>query len=82
LGNQTILNTEILQQIPAIFTENSVDINAMMKEFTLNTEQARALEIICEHSMGLQNEPLKMYIGDAGGTGKSRVINALKVYFE
>jgi predicted GTPase len=80
LGNQTILNAEILQQIPATFTKNSVDINAMIKEFTLNTEQARAFEIICEHSM--QNEPFEMYIGGAGGTGKSRVINTLKVYFE
>ena len=80
--NQSILSTEILNQIPATFTESDVDINAMIKEFTLNAEQARAFKIICEHSTGLQNEPLKMYIGGAGGTGKSQVINALKVYFE
>ena len=68
--NLSILSTEILNQIPATFTESDVDINAMIKEFTLNAEQARAFKIICEHSTGLQNEPLKMYIGGAGGTGK------------
>lgn len=82
LGNQTILNTEIMQQIPATCTESNVDVDTMIKEFTLNTEQARAFKIICEHSLGLQTEPLKMYIGGAGGTGKSRVINALKFFFE
>ncbi|KAF8181769.1 hypothetical protein BJ912DRAFT_800694, partial [Pholiota molesta] len=49
----------------------------------LNTEQARAFRIICEHSLNKNKdkEPLRMYLGGAGGTGKSRVINALKEFF-
>ncbi|KAF8204730.1 hypothetical protein BJ912DRAFT_825534, partial [Pholiota molesta] len=58
-----------------------VDINAMIEEFTLNMEQARAFRIICEHSLGRNNEPLRLYLGGAGGTGKSRVIQALKEFF-
>jgi hypothetical protein len=80
--NQPIISAEISQQIPATCMENNIDVDAMIKEFTLNNEQARAFRIICNHSMNSQNEALKMYIGGAGGTGKSRVINALKKYFE
>ncbi|KAF8167652.1 hypothetical protein B0H34DRAFT_646547, partial [Crassisporium funariophilum] len=58
-----------------------VSIDNMIQEFTLNIEQARAFRIICEHSLERNPEPLKMYLGGAGGTGKSRVINALKEYF-
>lgn len=53
----------------------------MIDEFTLNTEQARAFRIICEQSLQKYVEPLKLYIGGAGGTGKSRVINALREFF-
>ena len=61
--------------------ENTVNIEAMITEFTLNVEQARAFKIICEQSLQKDVEPLKMYIGGAGGTGKSRVINALREFF-
>ena len=53
----------------------------MIAKFTLNTEQACAFKIICEHSLEKNSEPLKMYIGGAGGTGKSWVINSLKEFF-
>ncbi|KAG1748251.1 uncharacterized protein EDB91DRAFT_1003527, partial [Suillus paluster] len=54
-----------------------VSIDNMIEEFTLNTEQARAFRIVAEHSLLVKPEPLRMFIGGAGGTGKSRVINAL-----
>lgn len=47
----------------------------------MNTEQARAFRIIAKHSQSPSNEPLKMYIGGPGGTGKSRVIDSLREYF-
>ncbi|TDL18178.1 hypothetical protein BD410DRAFT_728772, partial [Rickenella mellea] len=53
----------------------------MIVEFTLNAEQARAFRIVAEHSTGRRLSPLRMYLGGAGGTGKSRVINALKEFF-
>ncbi|KAI0059114.1 hypothetical protein BV25DRAFT_1765076, partial [Artomyces pyxidatus] len=53
----------------------------VIDKFTLNAEQARAFTIIAEHSLQDKPEPLRMYIGGAGGTGKSRVINALQDFF-
>ncbi|KAH9851804.1 hypothetical protein C2E23DRAFT_708676, partial [Lenzites betulinus] len=47
----------------------------------LNSEQARAFRIIAEHSTENNPEPLRMYLGGFGGTGKSRVIQALTAYF-
>ncbi|KAI1782010.1 hypothetical protein LXA43DRAFT_872756, partial [Ganoderma leucocontextum] len=47
----------------------------------LNREQARAFRIIAEHSCMALPDPLRMYIGGVGGTGKSRVIHALTDYF-
>jgi len=75
------VNPTIAQDIPQTVTENMVNIEAMIAEFTLNVEQARAFRIICEQSLQKYVEPLKMYIGGAGGTGKSRVINALREFF-
>ncbi|KAF8202889.1 hypothetical protein BJ912DRAFT_842231, partial [Pholiota molesta] len=81
MANQTPLNASISQGIPAVVHENRVDIEDMVQEFTLNTEQARAFRIICEHSLQKDKEPLRMYLGGAGGTGKSRVIQALREFF-
>jgi len=61
--------------------KDSVNIDDMISEFTLNTEQARAFRIVAEHSLQVKPEPLRMFIGGAGGTGKSRVINTLKEFF-
>ncbi|KAH7906701.1 hypothetical protein BJ138DRAFT_966682, partial [Hygrophoropsis aurantiaca] len=48
----------------------------------LNKEQARAFSIIATHSLNSNQDPLRMFIGGAGGTGKSRIITALRSYFE
>ncbi|KAJ7462927.1 hypothetical protein FB451DRAFT_957188, partial [Mycena latifolia] len=47
----------------------------------LNAEQARAFSIVAEHSQITDHKPLRMYLGGPGGTGKSRVINALQDWF-
>ncbi|KAG2152919.1 hypothetical protein DEU56DRAFT_727567, partial [Suillus clintonianus] len=51
------------------------------EDWTLNDEQSRAFQIIAEHSRLSNPEPLRMFIGGPAGTGKSRVINALKDFF-
>ena len=71
----------IAQDIPSIISENKVDLDTIIKDYTLNTEQARAFKLVCHQSLNRQNEPLRMYLGGAGGTGKSRVIHALKHFF-
>lgn len=56
-------------------------IPEILREYTLNEEQARAFKIIAEHSLNPQAPQLKMYLGGAGGTGKSRVLQALTAFF-
>ncbi|KDR67901.1 hypothetical protein GALMADRAFT_42495, partial [Galerina marginata CBS 339.88] len=57
-------------------------IASTIKKFSLNSEQERAFRIIANHSVELQSEQLKMYLGGMGGTGKSQVIKALTEFFE
>ncbi|KAH7909208.1 hypothetical protein BJ138DRAFT_1011295, partial [Hygrophoropsis aurantiaca] len=54
----------------------------MIEDHKLNVEQARAFKIVATHSNMNRPDPLRMFIGGPGGTGKSRVINALKEYFD
>ena len=53
----------------------------VVEKWTLNTEQKRAFVIVAEHSMIDKQEQLLMYLGGPGGTGKSRVVNALRDFF-
>jgi hypothetical protein len=68
------------------FRCESNDVHFIMdetvKQFKLNTEQERAFRIVANHASNYDNEQLKMYVGGMGGTGKSRVIEALKRYFD
>jgi len=59
------------------------DVNSdhVAQEWSSNNEQSRAFKLIAEHSQASKPEPLKMFIGGPAGTGKSRVINALKDFF-
>ena len=63
-------------------TENSVSIDSIQTEFNLNEEQERAFKIIANHIVLPNSEPLKMYIGGMGGTGKSQVLKAVCKFFE
>ena len=58
-----------------------VNIDEHVRQWNLNKEQAHAFRLIAEHSTHPLADALRMYIGGAGGTGKSRVIQALTSYF-
>jgi hypothetical protein len=58
-----------------------LSIDDVIAEYTLNTEQSRALRLIAEHSLEKGDQPLRMFLGGPGGTGKSRVLNALTDFF-
>ncbi|KAJ3845877.1 P-loop containing nucleoside triphosphate hydrolase protein, partial [Lentinula lateritia] len=62
----------------------SINIDAFVAEITpaLNEEQERAFRLIASHTQQEKSEPLRMFIGGPGGTGKSHVISALKLFFE
>jgi len=59
-----------------------VRIQDLISEYGLNKEQERAFTIVAEHSMLQNADPLRMFITGPGGTGKSRVIKALKDWFD
>ena len=62
----------INQSIPFVSSKsnNHIDIDRIIKKYTLNTEQARAFKLVCEQSLNHENGPLWMYLGGAGGTGR------------
>jgi transcriptional regulator of acetoin/glycerol metabolism len=57
-------------------------IDTISQQYDLNEEQDRAFKIIANHVVLPNSEPLKMYMGGMGGTGKSRVIQAISNFFE
>ncbi|KAJ7212651.1 hypothetical protein GGX14DRAFT_308290, partial [Mycena pura] len=59
-----------------------VDLEAHIKKWTLNHEQAHAFRIIASHSLEQKPQQLRMLLSGPGGTGKSRVIHALKDFFQ
>ena len=52
-------------------------VDNLIHNFSLNEEQERAFRIIANHASSLAPEPLKLYLGGMGGTGKSQVIKAV-----
>lgn len=55
----------------------------IINEFTLNEEQSFAFTLVAKHSINTdEKEPLSLYIGGPGGTGKSRVIQAIVRWFD
>ncbi|KAJ7879423.1 hypothetical protein B0H13DRAFT_1551706, partial [Mycena leptocephala] len=54
----------------------------MIEKYTLNVEQVRVFEIVARHSTDANADLPRMHIGGPGGTGKSRVIDALKDFLE
>ena len=56
-------------------------INEIVLKYRLSKEQERAFRIIANHSVCPYRDQLKMYLGGMGGTGKSRVLEALSNFF-
>ena len=64
---------------------DKIDVIEMMeclvKEWTLNMEQKKVFNTVACHTMEEKEPQLLMYLGGPGGTGKSRVVNALQEFF-
>ncbi|KAF8235804.1 hypothetical protein L208DRAFT_1255143, partial [Tricholoma matsutake] len=78
----TTLNPSIELQSDSGDIAPTVDIENIICKWTLNPEQSQAFQIITEHSLHAQQEPLRMFISGPAGTGKTRVINTVKDFFE
>ena len=63
--------------------EMKAAIQIVVDKYTLNREQARAFSIIAEHSLGQSKIGSQLLMGTfgEGGTGKSRVIEAIREWF-
>jgi PIF1-like helicase len=69
---------------PDVFLTNESDVLSVIREFSLNKEQICAFRIICNHAVEIYptEEPqLLMGVFGEGGTGKSRLIEAVHVWF-
>jgi hypothetical protein len=62
-------------------TKHNNLMDTISQQHTLN-EQERAFRIIANHIVLPNSEPLKMYIGGMGGTGKSQVLKAVSDFFQ
>lgn len=56
-------------------------LECVVAEWSLNREQKRAFDIVAKHTLADRSAQLLMYLGGPGGTGKSRVVSALKHFF-
>jgi hypothetical protein len=63
-------------------TEHNAFMDGICNDFSLNEEQDHAFRIVANHIVLPNSDPLKMYIGGMGGTGKSRVLNAISTFLE
>ncbi|KAJ6456526.1 hypothetical protein C8R45DRAFT_772102, partial [Mycena sanguinolenta] len=62
--------------------QETTDIsNEVTLKWKLNTEQECAFRIFGAHASSPQKEPLKMYLGGMGGTGKSNIFKAILDFF-
>jgi hypothetical protein len=72
---------------PSVFltgpAEIEVAIQDLIRKYTLNREQSRALRIVAHQSLGINRvgDQLLMGVFGEGGTGKSRVIEAIRGWF-
>ncbi|KAJ6527126.1 hypothetical protein B0H19DRAFT_970260 [Mycena capillaripes] len=73
---------QILQDVGATEPVQNVSVEAHIKKWTLNPEQAQAFRMIPHHSLENHAEQLRMFLSGPGGTGKSRVIQALRDFFD
>ncbi|KAL1725816.1 hypothetical protein EV714DRAFT_178306, partial [Schizophyllum commune] len=55
---------------------------SVVKRFTLNTDQERAVRILGNHVLTPGSGQLLMYIAGPGGTGKSRVFQAMQALID
>jgi hypothetical protein len=64
------------------YTKSNLEMTHHIRsQFQLNKDQERSFNIITQHALLPNSEQLKLYIGGMGGTGKTRVINAISQFF-
>ncbi|KAF5334229.1 hypothetical protein D9611_014313 [Ephemerocybe angulata] len=70
----------VIVQPPPTDIQHAILCNVVADKYTLNPKQRLAFNILADRISG-NGEQLRMYLGGPAGTGKSRVIDALKELF-
>ncbi|KAF8067831.1 P-loop containing nucleoside triphosphate hydrolase protein, partial [Lyophyllum atratum] len=64
-------------------SHRDVDITNLAEQWTLNTDQKRAFQMIANQALlNKPEKPLILYIAGQAGTGKTRIIKALSDFFQ
>ena len=76
ITNTTSVETSVKRLAPTFDhekekTKSHYNLNDTIMNFTLNTEQRKAFQMITEHSITSPTDQLRMFICGPGGTGKS-----------
>ena len=74
-------HSDIFYGLRVLNQERTVDVNAVIDCWSLNEKQQIAFRLVTDASTSRSSNPLRLLLSGAGGTGKSRVINAIKDYF-
>ena len=77
-----VMSEEAATQQAGVAVDGHALVAQIEEKWTLNKEQRRAFELVAKHSMEERPDQLLMYLGGPGGTGKSRVVNALRDFFQ
>lgn len=68
---------------PNVLVRNErIEIDAFAISWNLNEEQTLAFKLVANKENTFNSDPLRMYLTGPAGTGKSRVFNTLKAYFD
>jgi hypothetical protein len=77
-----VVNSGMDAQDGVMHDQGDVLVGVTAEKWSLNREQKRAFAIVARHVMVEKPDQLLMHLGGPGGTGKSRVVSALRDFFE
>lgn len=73
--------SEALPGNPSACVAPTNQMRVVIERFSLNEAQRTAFVLIASRVTSTSPEPLRMYLGGMGGTGKSQVVKALNAFF-
>jgi hypothetical protein len=78
-SNSTATNNNTAPSVYLTYNDHAIAMKKVIDEFQLNEEQTLAFSIVTNHSIGESKVGPQLLMGvyGEGGTGKSRVINAI-----
>jgi hypothetical protein len=84
VSKSTDSNDATVRSVYLTYNDHAIAMKNIIKEFQLNDEQTLPFSIVANHSIGESKVGPQLLMGvlGEGGTGKSRVIDAIRSWFE